>query len=202
MLNIAARNSQRLAALVEDLLDLQKLEADEMEFFYKPINANDLVQEAVESTEGYASKLDINVAVQLCTKACQISGDSKRLIQVLSNLLSNAYKFSDEGSKVDVTVQVLGEHVRISVQDHGAGIPRGLREAVFGKFTQVDASDIRKVGGTGLGLNISKHILDRHNAKIDYVSEVGVGTTFFIDFNRIKDVKAMPVDSKQITQAA
>ncbi|MEO9629746.1 MAG: HAMP domain-containing sensor histidine kinase [Sulfitobacter sp.] len=202
VLDIAARNSKRLAALVEDLLDLQKLEVGEMEFFYKPLNANDVVQEAVESTEGYAGKLGINVAIQCCTEACQISGDSKRLVQVMSNLLSNALKFSNEGSTVDVSVQVLSEHVRISVQDRGVGIPEGSKETVFGKFTQVDASDVRKVGGTGLGLNITKHILDRHNAKIDYVSEVGVGTTFFIDFDRIEDVKAMPSERKETAQAA
>ncbi len=202
VLDIAARNSQRLASLVEDLLDLQKLEAGEMEFFFKPINANDLVQEAVESTEGYARKLGINVATQLCTEPCQISGESKRLVQVMNNLLSNALKFSDEGSTVNVSVQVIGTHVRISVQDQGVGIPEGSREVVFGKFTQVDASDIRKVGGTGLGLNITEQILDRHNAEIDYVSEVGVGSTFFIDFDRIENVEAMPGDRKEITQAA
>jgi Signal transduction histidine kinase len=202
VLDIAARNSQRLASLVEDLLDLQKLEAGEMEFFFKPINANDLVQEAVESTEGYARKLGINVATHLCTEPCQISGESKRLVQVMNNLLSNALKFSDEGSTVNVRVQVIGTHVRISVQDQGVGIPEGSREVVFGKFTQVDASDIRKVGGTGLGLNITEQILDRHNAEIDYVSEVGVGSTFFIDFDRIENVEAMPGDRKEITQAA
>jgi signal transduction histidine kinase len=202
VLDIAARNSQRLAALVEDLLDLQKLEAGEMEFFFKPIDANALVEEAVESTEGYAAKLGINVNTHSCTAACQISGDSKRLVQVMSNLLSNALKFSDEGATVDVSVQVAGERVRISVQDQGVGIPKGSREAVFGKFTQVDASDIRKVGGTGLGLNITKQILDRHGAEIDYVSEVGIGSTFFIEFDRIENVEAIPTDIEDITQAA
>ncbi|APE42374.1 two-component sensor histidine kinase [Sulfitobacter alexandrii] len=202
VLDIAARNSQRLASLVEDLLDLQKLEAGEMEFIFKPIDANDLVQEAVESAEGYASKLGITVETEFCTEPCQISGENKRLVQVMNNLLSNAIKFSDEGSTVTVRVEVIGAHVRISVEDQGVGIPEGSREVVFGKFTQVDASDIRKVGGTGLGLNITEQILDRHNAVIDYVSEVGVGSTFFIEFDRIKNVKALPGDRKEITQAA
>jgi len=202
VLNIAARNGQRLHALVEDLLDLQKLESGEMEFHFKAIDANDLVHEAVESTSGYASKLGIRVTTSPCKEDCRIKGDHKRLIQVMSNLLSNAQKFSDEGAEVNVSVEAIGDRIRISVRDEGIGIPEGSEEAVFGKFTQVDASDIRKVGGTGLGLNITKQILESHNASIDYVSEVGVGSTFFIDFDRVtksNDTIAMP---EALTRAA
>lgn len=202
ILNIAARNGHRLAALVEDLLDLQMLEAGQMEFHFKPIDANELVQEAVESIAGYASKLDIHVVTHHCEETCLISGDNKRLIQVMGNLLSNALKFSDEGSTVNVSVDVLDDYVRISVRDEGVGIPEGSREAVFGKFTQVDSSEIRKVGGNGLGLNITEQILDRHDATIDYVSEVSVGSTFFINFRRIKDAEATTTDVEEVTQAA
>ena len=104
VLNIAARNSQRLASLVEDLLDLQKLEAGEMVFKMSPIDANELVQESVESTGGYASKLGIDVNISPCSEPCFIKGDQKRLIQVMSNLLSNALKFSNEDGAVDVSV--------------------------------------------------------------------------------------------------
>lgn len=202
VLNIAARNSQRLHALVEDLLDLQRLESGEMAFDFKPIDAGDLVCETVESTAGYASKLNINVTTSFCAEECHISGDRKRLIQVMSNLLSNALKFSDEGSTVCVGVTVEDERVRISVRDEGVGIPEGSEEAVFGKFSQVDASDIRKVGGTGLGLNITKQLVEQHDATINYVSEVGVGTTFFIDFNRVEGSKASSLDPNEVTQAA
>lgn len=202
VLNIAARNGQRLHALVEDLLDLQKLESGEMIFDFKTIDAHDLVCEAVEATTGYASKLNINVTTSFCSEDCYISGDRKRLIQVMSNLLSNALKFSDEESTVCVSATVEGERVRISVRDEGVGIPEGAQEAVFGKFTQVDASDIRKVGGTGLGLNITKQLVEQHDATIDYVSEVGVGTTFFIDFNRVEGGGASTADLNEVTQAA
>jgi signal transduction histidine kinase len=202
VLNIAARNSQRLHALVEDLLDLQKLESGEMEFDFKTVDANDLVVEAVESTSGYASKLGVLVTTSLCDQDCRIKGDRKRLIQVMSNLLSNAQKFSDEGAEVNVCVETIDDRVRISVRDEGVGIPEGSEEAVFGKFTQVDASDIRKVGGTGLGLNITKQILESHDADIDYVSEVGIGTTFFIDFDRVMEADDAVVEPEALTQAA
>tara|TARA_R110002012_G_scaffold248798_8_gene425213 strand:- start:2305 stop:3714 length:1410 start_codon:yes stop_codon:yes gene_type:complete len=202
ILNIAARNGQRLHALVEDLLDLQRLESGELTFNFEQIDAHDLICEAVESTAGYASKLNINVTTSFCTQDSYISGDRKRLIQVMSNLLSNALKFSEEGSTVRVGVKVENERVTISVQDEGIGIPEGAEEAVFGKFTQVDASDIRKIGGTGLGLNITKQLVEQHDASIDYVSELGIGTTFFIEFNRVDGGKTSTPDFNEVTQAA
>jgi signal transduction histidine kinase len=183
----ATRNGQRLAALVEDLLDIQKIEAGEVVINFKPIDANDLVYEAVDSIAGYASKLGIHVTTDPCEEDCQITGDRKRLIQVMVNLLSNALKFSDEGGAVKVRVETLGGRIRISVHDEGVGIPEGAKDSVFGKFSQVDSSDVRKVGGTGLGLNITKQLVERHNATIDYVSELGVGSTFYIEFDRLTD---------------
>jgi len=185
IIGIAARNGQRLASLVEDLLDLQKLEAGEMVFQFKPINANELVGEAVDSIAGYASKLGIQVTTDHCADDCQITGDRNRLIQVMNNLLSNALKFSDQGGTVKVRVETLGDRVRISVNDEGPGIPKGAKDRVFGRFSQVDSSDIRKVGGTGLGLNITQQIVERHNATIDYDSELGVGSTFNIEFEKL-----------------
>lgn len=185
VLNIAARNSERLTSLVEDLLDLQNLEAGEMKLYFKTIDANTLAQEAVEAVSGYASKVGVEVTTSLCDEGCDISGDRSRLIQVMNNLLSNALKFSEDGGAVHVQVERLEDKVRISVKDKGIGIPQGSEDAVFGKFSQVDASDIRKVGGTGLGLNISKQIIERHGARIDYISKLGVGTVFFIEFDRV-----------------
>jgi len=185
IIGIAARNGQRLASLVEDLLDLQKLEAGEMVFQFKPINANELVGEAVDSIAGYASKLGIQVTTDHCADDCQITGDRNRLIQVMNNLLSNALKFSDQGGTVKVRVETLGDRIRISVSDEGPGIPKGAKDRVFGRFSQVDSSDIRKVGGTGLGLNITQQIVERHNATIDYDSELGVGSTFNIEFEKL-----------------
>ncbi|MBY6201411.1 HAMP domain-containing histidine kinase [Maritalea mobilis] len=188
-IGIAAKNGETLAVLIDDLLDLQKIEAGEMKFRFKPVNVNDLVTEAVETTADFAAKLGIQVTITPCAEDGRINGDRSRLIQVMNNLLSNALKFSEAGSTVNVRVETLGSRIRVSVEDTGVGIPEGAKERVFGKFTQVDSSDIRKVGGTGLGLNIAKQIVERHDASIDYVSELGVGTTFFLDFDRLEDTQ-------------
>lgn len=186
-IGMAAKNGQQLATLIDDLLDLQKIEAGEVAFQFKPVDANDLVKEAVDSTAGYAGKLGIHVSTIPCLEDCRIMGDRGRLLQVMNNLLSNALKFSEEGDAVKVQVETLGPRIRISVHDEGVGIPEGAKERVFGKFSQVDSSDVRKVGGTGLGLNITKEIVERHDATIDYVSELGVGSCFFIEFDRLTD---------------
>lgn len=184
-LTIAAKNSQRLANLIDDLLDLQKMEAGEMKFHFETMNVNELVKEAVESTTGYAAKLGIHVTTILPARELMIRGDHDRLIQVMNNLLSNALKFSNEGGSVRIQVSENGNRVRISVEDDGIGIPENAREQVFGKFSQVDSSDIRKVGGTGLGLNITKQIVERHQGVIDYESEKGAGTTFYVEFDQV-----------------
>jgi signal transduction histidine kinase len=184
---IAGKNAKRLANLIDDLLDLQKIESGEMAFRFEPVNVNELVAEAVEATSGFATKLRIHVRIAPCATEGRIMGDRSRLMQVMQNLLSNAMKFSSEGSEVEVRVETLGSRIRISVEDQGMGIPNDAKDRVFGKFTQVDSSDNRKVGGTGLGLNISKQIVERHKATIDYVSELGSGSTFFLEFDRLKE---------------
>tara|TARA_R110002049_G_scaffold217251_3_gene388676 strand:- start:1849 stop:3258 length:1410 start_codon:yes stop_codon:yes gene_type:complete len=198
LIRMAALNGQRLASLVEDLLDLQAIEAGEAAFKFDEVDANDLAHEAVDSTAGYANKLDIHVSVAPCVDECVISGDRQRLIQVMSNLLSNAIKFSNEGGAVEVRVEAVGGRVRISVQDEGIGIPDSAKERVFGQFSQLDASDIRKIGGTGLGLNIAKLIVERHDGMIDYVSELGEGSTFYVEFENLKGGDAPRADHDPI----
>lgn len=187
IIGIAAKNSQRLAALIEDLLDVQKIEAGEMRFHFETLCANALVHEAVDSSAGFASRLGIPVKVIDRAGGARINGDRNRLIQVLNNLLSNALKFSDKGGVVTVCSEVVGQRVRISVRDEGLGIPENSEECVFGKFSQIDSSDIRKVGGTGLGLNISRQIMNYHDADLSYESELGVGTTFYMEFDSVAE---------------
>ena len=109
-----------------------------------------------------------------------IRGDHDRLSQALSNILSNAVKFSKPDGVVTVSVADLGNDVQISVQDEGIGIPDSFRDHVFEKFTQVDSSDTRRYGGTGLGMFIAKTIVEDHGGNIDYESSGGAGTTFFV----------------------
>lgn len=201
-IGIAVRNGQRLANLVDDLLDLQRVEAGEMLFEFEPIDVNYLVNEAVDSATGYAKKFGIQIVTNIFSVDCRIRGDRNRLVQVMNNLLSNAVKFSEEGSTVTVGVETQGSRIRIAVEDRGAGIPEDAGERVFDKFSQVDSSDTRKVGGTGLGLNITREILKHHDATIDYVSELGVGSTFFIEFKCLTEGEGGIASHKSVADVA
>lgn len=183
-LAIAAKNASRLSALIDDLLDLQKIEAGEMVFHFETVNVRELVEEAIESNKGYADHLDIKVTTSFPRDDIFIEGDHSRLMQVLANLLSNALKFSHEGGTVQVGALLTGEKVRIWVRDNGVGIPENSKDKVFGKFSQVDSSDVRRVGGTGLGMSITKQIVERHDGKVDYESELGNGSTFYVELDR------------------
>ena len=109
-----------------------------------------------------------------------MNGDETRLNQVITNLLSNAAKFSDRSGEVKIAVTQMGQHYRLSVSDQGPGIPADFRTQIFEKFTQVDGSNTRRTSGTGLGLTISKAIVKKHDGQIEFESELGKGTTFFV----------------------
>ncbi|WP_319823415.1 HAMP domain-containing sensor histidine kinase [Thalassovita sp.] len=187
VLDIAGKNSIRLANLIDDLLDLQKFEAGEMQFNFEPITVNALIKEAVDANSGFARSMGITVTPLLDAEDFVIDGDRSRLMQVLANLLSNAVKFSREGGRVDVRARATDDEVTISVTDYGVGIPAGSEERVFGQFSQVDSTDQRKVGGTGLGMNISQQIVNRHKGKLEYTSQLGEGTTFFLTLRRFRE---------------
>ncbi|MEZ5912196.1 MAG: ATP-binding protein [Paracoccaceae bacterium] len=190
VMQIAGKNSKRLADLINDLLDLQKIEAGEMVYRFQTISVRRLVLDAIEANKSYGDKHGIAIEAAMPDDALFIEGDESRLMQVMTNLLSNAVKFSEESGTVTVDVTNTADRVRISVRDEGVGIPDGSKELVFGKFTQVDSSDQRRSGGTGLGMNITKQIVERHNGTIDYVSELGRGSTFFVEFVRTQQMAA------------
>lgn len=181
LIDIATKNSLRLSNLINDILDFQKIEAGEMSYNFEPLSVRCLVADAVDSNRGYADSLGIRIrGVLPGGDDTEVVGDESRLMQVMANIISNALKFSHSGGEVIVGYESVGAKVRIFVEDHGDGIPEHSRQKVFDRFTQLDSSDQRKVGGTGLGMNISKQIVEQHDGEIDYVSEVGVGTTFFV----------------------
>jgi signal transduction histidine kinase len=186
ILSIAGKNSKRLADLINDLLDVQKIEAGEMMYRFASVNLRVLVQEAIEANKGFADQLGIGMDALFPETDAFVHGDEARLMQVMANLLSNALKFSRPGTRVEILVQRIGTKVQIRVRDHGMGIPPGSRHLVFGKFTQIDSSDQRRVGGTGLGMHITKQIVEKHNGQIDFVSEIGQGSTFIIEFDEKK----------------
>ncbi|MEM7319921.1 MAG: HAMP domain-containing sensor histidine kinase [Pseudomonadota bacterium] len=183
LVGMAGKNSMRLAALINDVLDLQKMEAGEMVYRLETVDVHDLVHEAVASTLGYAKTHNVTIVAN-CTEGDHlfIQGDATRFMQVLTNMISNAAKFSFDGGRVEVGCKRNGEYVRISVKDYGIGIPKGSKNKVFDRFTQIDSSDERHAGGTGLGMNISKGIVEHFGGRIDYESETGAGTEFFVEF--------------------
>ncbi|MGO4916328.1 histidine kinase N-terminal 7TM domain-containing protein [Pseudogemmobacter sp. W21_MBD1_M6] len=180
LLTIARSNSNRLAALIDDLLDLQKIETGELTVDLVAVDMAQLVQDSVEACEGFASSMNVTIVTTGTEQPLYVKGDHGRLMQVLGNVLSNAFKFSNSGGSVAVSLQSHDAGLCLSVRDNGIGMPDNVEDKVFGPFSQVDASDTRKKGGSGLGLNITRRILEKHHGTIDYVSELGVGTTFFI----------------------
>ncbi|MCI2399292.1 ATP-binding protein [Aliiroseovarius subalbicans] len=178
ILEVANRNSVRLAHLIDDLLDLQKIESDELTFHFENLNLGNLILDCVAESAGFATLYEVEIDTKLPDEDVFVSGDEVRLQQVLSNLLSNAIKFSARGQTVEVCLQTQNGKATTYVKDSGIGIPDNAKEVVFERFSQVDSSDTRKAGGTGLGLHISKMIVEKHNGTIDYTSRLGEGTTF------------------------
>ncbi len=181
MVRIAHSNSKRLAKLIDDLLDLQKLEAEQMNYAFAPVDLTKVVNDTIDTVQGMAdqSEIDIrfvNPAVTLIAKA-----DFSKIQQVLTNLLSNAVKFSEQGGRIDIRLFANAGRVGVEVRDYGIGIPEGSRALVFGKFHQIDSSDERNHEGSGLGLSIAAQIVDAHDGVIDYVSELGKGTSFLVE---------------------
>ncbi|PLL11483.1 sensor histidine kinase [Tabrizicola sp. TH137] len=182
ILEIAHKNSIRLSALINDLLDLQKLESGQMSYSFDEVDLSDIVDECIAAMETFAQSYGISFDFSPSLQPVFVRADRDRLHQVLDNLFSNAVKFSRRGEKVEVRIRRTGGRAWVEVQDHGIGIPPNSREKVFGKFTQVDSSDRRSHGGTGLGLCIAQEIMAAHGGSVDYTSTLGEGTTFVIDF--------------------
>ncbi|MBT8005185.1 MAG: HAMP domain-containing histidine kinase, partial [Rhodospirillales bacterium] len=175
----AARNTDRLINLVNDILDMEKLESGDLEFDFQTLDLSKLVAEAVETNKGFADEHDAIFILSETPPDVMVEGDGSRLSQVIANLLSNAAKFSPGGGEVEISIAQQNSVARVSISDHGPGIPEGFGDQLFERFTQVDSSATRQKGGTGLGLNISKSIVERHGGTIDYISEVDFGSTFF-----------------------
>lgn len=179
LINIAHKNSQRLVTLVNDILDMEKLMAGKMSLNMDCINLISLVELAIESNNAYAQTY--NTKFVLCERPpeAMVTADADRLMQVLSNLLSNAAKFSPPDRAVEISIVIIDDQAKVSVRDYGSGIPAEFRARIFSAFAQADSSDTRKQGGTGLGLKISKTLIEKMDGKIDFESELGAGTCFW-----------------------
>lgn len=189
---IANSNSERLTLLINDILDMEKIEAGKMDFELRPLQIMPAVERALREIKAYGRQFGVGFSLVPGDGALMVNVDPDRLAQVLSNLLSNAAKFSPRGGEVTVEVEGLAESVRVSVTDRGAGIPQEFRDRVFEKFSQADGSNTRQMGGTGLGLNICKAIVTQMGGRIDFRSQVGEGSTFYFDLPRWRASEGEP----------
>ena len=170
------RVSHQLIHLINDLLDIEKVEADKFELNIEPCELSDLIEQSVEAVQSQADQK--NVKINYPSIKFEIKADRDRLFRVLTNLLSNAVKFSNENSVVDVEMAKLQGFVEIRVKDQGRGISMEDHGRVFDRFQQVEAADASIKGGSGLGLAICKAIVERHGGTIAVDSELGKGSTF------------------------
>lgn len=182
MLKIASKNTERLLLLINDILDIQKIESGQMAFNFQSLDIMSFLERAVEENASYGEQHGVKFVIANEIENFQIYGDKDRMMQVMANLLSNAAKFSPDDETVEISVaHHHGDTIRISITDHGEGIPEAFQPKLFDKFTQSDSSDTRQKGGTGLGLSITKIIVEKHGGRIGFVSREGIGTTFYIE---------------------
>lgn len=179
--HIALNNTDRLVRLINDILDIQKIESGKMAFHRQWIKLAPLLEQAIESNRSYGQQYGVEFVIENHLPKAEIKTDSDRLMQVMTNLLSNAAKFSPRGEKVEISVAILEKVIRVSVADRGPGIPPEFRGRIFQKFAQADSSDSRQKGGTGLGLSIAKSIIERLGGQINFESQLNVGSTFYFD---------------------
>lgn len=185
-LTIADRNSERLLTIINDLLDLEKFRSGKMQLKLEKMDLAKFLSDAVTMNKGYADEHGVQLEFICDSSASSADISEERMMQVMSNLMSNAAKFSPAGGKVRVRLQALGHGSRISVSDDGPGIPEADRARVFESFMQLENVDENRRKGSGLGLAIAKEIVEAHGGSLDFRSAVGKGTTFFVDLPNSK----------------
>jgi GAF domain-containing protein/anti-sigma regulatory factor (Ser/Thr protein kinase) len=173
-------NGKHLLGLINDVLDLSKIEAGQVELTRDGYSLSDAVQTVVSATESLATEKNLELKANVEPSLPAGLGDERRLVQVLLNLVGNAIKFTDEGS-VTISASQRDGRFSIAVTDTGPGIPDDELARIFEEFHQVDSSATKRKGGTGLGLAISKRIVELHGGELTVTSEVGVGSTFQVE---------------------
>jgi PAS domain S-box-containing protein len=181
LLTIAHTNSQRLARLLNDILDIEKLESGHVVFNLSKVAVRSLAEHAIEDNRGFAESYGVQVRLDAASVDVDANVDPDRLSQVITNLLSNAIKFSPAGGEVVVAVEKNADKVRIAVRDNGTGIPDEFKPHIFEKFAQADATNTRQKGGTGLGLSIVKQIVERLGGTIGFGDAAGGGAIFHVE---------------------
>ncbi len=178
LIGISSKSCERLIRLINDVLDVEKIQSGQMQYDLRRQPLRPLVEQAIGDTGAFAAEFGVRFDFGTGAEPVVLA-DADRIVQVTVNLLSNAAKFSPPGASVQVRLEVLPGVARVAVTDHGAGVPPDFRERVFERFAQADGSDRRQKGGTGLGLNICRSIVQAHGGRIDFASEPGRTEFFF-----------------------
>ncbi|MGB5260518.1 MAG: GAF domain-containing sensor histidine kinase [Gammaproteobacteria bacterium] len=192
MVAIAARNSDRLLGIVNDILDLAKLEAGKLEIRRDTHDLISLLDDAVELNRPYCMQCNCDLVVNydLGESAGLINGDASRLLQVLTNLITNAAKFTSDEDTIEVSLVIVDDTARIGVTDHGPGIPEDQQQHVFERFKQIGTPVNQKMPGTGLGLRISKQLIMLHEGTIGFESIPNQRTTFYFTVPLVQAAEA------------
>lgn len=200
MISIANNNCTRLTNLINDILDLEKIKAGKYEFKYEELEINSILDQSIILNQPYADRFGMSIKIVKLVQQAYIKADKNRLLQVISNLISNAVKFSNPGGEVLITSELKDAKIKISFIDKGIGIPEEAKNKIFTSFSQVDSSDSRSKGGTGLGLSICKLIVEKMGGEIDFESIVDKGSTFFFILPVISEPSLIKIDENELRE--
>ncbi len=187
MVKIAQVNCERLVRLVNDLLETQAMDAGRRTIDLERLDVRTHVEETIACLKDYASSLGVSVRVDAGAQNGLVLADSGALIEIVTNLVSNAIKFSPRNAEVVVGIEKRDAGVCISVRDHGPGIPEAYKDKIFDKFFQINAGDNRQTGGTGLGLSITRKLVVMFNGQITHEPAPGGGAIFNVILPRYDD---------------
>jgi PAS domain S-box-containing protein len=201
LLTIAHKNSERLVRLINDVLDIEKLESGRVVFDLRHVEVRSLIEHTIDTMRGFAEDYGVNIRLNPDSASADVLADPDRLIQVVTNLLSNAIKYSPRDKDVVVHVENRDDRViRITVRDYGPGIPNEFRAQIFGKFAQANTTNSRQKGGTGLGLSIAKQIVKRLDGEIGFHDAQGGGTIFYVDLPCANQEVRMSGDAHNVVE--
>ena len=186
LLRIAMTNTERLIRLINDILDVEKIDAGHSTIRRDPLRVRPLLQTTIAGVDSFAREHGVAVALVTGPEIdADVVGDADRLIQVFTNLLSNAIKFSPSGEPIVVRLELEGDQVVVRVRDRGPGIPPEFAGQIFGRFQQAGGAESRQSGGTGLGLNIARGIVELHGGRIGFEPVAHGGTDFWVALPRV-----------------
>lgn len=187
-LEIVSQNTQRLETLINDVLDIEKIESGRVKMRQEKVNLNEIVEDCINTFKVMAESKGLKLQKEIKADRIEVWGDSDRLSQVFSNLLSDAIKYTKEG-RVKVTVHTKGKFASVAIEDSGVGMSEQDLSRIFTRFFRSDNSYVRKTTGTGLGLSIAKATIEKHNGDIRVESKLGVGTKFEVILPLLKEAK-------------